>query len=66
MSLPKYVRQKKAKGRTYYYFDAGKRDDGSRELIALPHIKDARFGGALARAKATRTNRRNRDKGADA
>jgi hypothetical protein len=35
--------------------------DGSRELIALPHIKDPRFGGALARAKATRTNRRNRD-----
>jgi integrase len=58
--LPQYVREKKAKGRTYYYFDIGKGDDGRRLLLPLPHIKDPGFGGALARAKATRTNRKNR------
>jgi integrase len=60
MKLPRYVRPKKAKGRTYYYFDAGKRMDGGRELIKLPDIRDPRFGGALARAQATRTNRQNK------
>jgi integrase len=60
MKLPRYVRAKVAKGRTYYYFDAGKRQDGGRELIKLPDIKDPRFGGVLARANATRTNRENR------
>lgn len=60
MKLPRYVRLKTAKGRAYYYFDAGKRMDGGRELIKLPDIKDLRFGGALARAKATRTNRQNK------
>lgn len=59
-NLPQYVREKKAKGRTYYYFDVGKGDDGRRMLLPLPHIKDPHFGGALARAKATRTNRKNR------
>jgi integrase len=59
-TLPQYVREKKAKGRTYYYFDLGKGDDGRRLLAPLPHIKDPRFGGALARAKATRTNRKNK------
>jgi integrase len=58
--LPKYVRQKKAKGRTYYYFDLGKADDGRRLLAPLPDIKDSRFGDCLSRAKATRTNRKNR------
>lgn len=62
MTKPKYLRHKKAKGRDYWYFDAGRRSDGSRDLIALPHIKDSSFGGALARAEATRTNRKNRDK----
>src|SRR4249919_930449 len=60
MKLPRYVRPKTAKGRTYYYFDAGKRQDGGRELIKLPDIRDPRFGGALARAQATRTNRQNK------
>lgn len=60
MKLPRYVRPKTAKGHTYYYFDAGKRMDGGRELIKLPDIKDPRFGGALARAQATRTNRQHR------
>lgn len=60
MTKPKYLRAKKAKGKTYWYFDAGKRPDGGRELISLPHIKDPSFGGALARAQATRTSRKNR------
>jgi integrase len=60
VTKPKYLRVKKAKGKTYWYFDAGKGPDGRRELIPLPHIKDPSFGGALARAQATRTNRKNR------
>lgn len=53
-----YLRKKKAKGRTYYYFDLGAADDGSRLLSKLPDIKDPRFGDCYARAKATRTSRR--------
>jgi integrase len=60
MTKPKYLRHKKAKGRDYWYFDAGKGPDGKRDLIPLPHIKDPSFGGALARAQATRKNRKNR------
>jgi integrase len=60
MTKPKYLRTKKAKGKTYWYYDAGKGPDGKRELIPLPNIKDPSFGGALARAQATRTNRKNR------
>lgn len=60
MTKPKYLRHKRSKGRDYWYFDAGKRPDGTRELIPLPHIKHPSFGGALARAQATRTNRKNR------
>lgn len=55
-----YLRRKRAKGKDYYYFDLGKRPDGTRDLAPLPHIKDPRFGDCYARAKATRTNRRNR------
>jgi integrase len=55
-----YLRTKKAKGRTYYYFDLGSGDDGRRLLSKLPDIRDPRFGDCYARAKATRTNRRNR------
>ena len=55
-----YLRTKKAKGRTYYYFDLGGGDDGRRLLSKLPDIRDPRFGDCYARAKATRTNRRNR------
>lgn len=58
-SLP-YLRKKRAKGKDYYYLDAGKRTDGTRELLPLPHIKDPRFGDCYARAKATRTNRKNK------
>lgn len=55
-----YLRRKRAKGKDYYYFDLGKRSDGTRELLPLPGLKDPRFGDCYARAKATRTNRRNR------
>lgn len=55
-----YLRKKTAKGKTYYYFDAGKGDDGQRILTKLPDIKDPRFGDCYARAKAARTNRRNK------
>lgn len=55
-----YLRLKTAKGKTYYYFDAGKGGDGRRILTPLPHIKDPRFGDCYARAKGARTNRENR------
>lgn len=53
-----YLRTKKAKGRTYYYFDLGAGEHGERILSRLPDIRDPRFGGCYARAAATRTNRR--------
>lgn len=55
-----YLRKKLAKGKVYYYFDAGQGDDGRRILTPLPHIRDPRFGDCYARAKAARTNRKNR------
>jgi integrase len=60
MKLPKYVRVKTAKGKRYFYFDGGKTSEGKRALFKLPDIRDPRFGGALARAQATRTNQKNR------
>jgi integrase len=60
MSTLRYLRKKSAKGRDYYYFDAGQGDDGRRILTPLPHIKDPRFGDCYARARAARTNRQNR------
>ena len=50
-----YLRRKKAKGKLYYYFDAGRDGNGRPVLIKLPDIRDPRFGGSYARAKATRT-----------
>lgn len=55
-----YLRRKSAKGKDYYYLDLGTRPDGTRELAPLPHIKDPRFGDCYARAKATRTSRKNK------
>jgi integrase len=55
-----YLRKKRAKGRDYYYFDAGKGDDGRRILTPLPHIRDPRFGDCYTRAKAARKNRQNK------
>jgi integrase len=55
-----FLRKKSAKGKTYYYFDAGKGGAGERILTKLPDIKDPRFGDCYARAKAARTNRTNK------
>jgi hypothetical protein len=43
-----YLRAKKAKGRTYYYFDLGNDADGRRVLSKLPDIRDPRFGDCYA------------------
>lgn len=60
MTKLRYLRRKSAKGKTYYYFDAGKGSDGQRILTPLPDIRDPRFGDCYARARAARTNRQNK------
>ena len=51
-----YVHKKVAKGRTYYYFDTGLRDErGSKILKRLPDMRAHGFAAALAAAKAQRT-----------
>lgn len=60
MTKLKYLRPKTAKGRTYYYFDAGRAIDGGRILLPLPHIRDPRFGDCYARAQAERTKIKNK------
>lgn len=55
--LPKSVRRKVAKGRTYYYFDTGTRIDGKAVLKRLPDIRDPDFGRMLAAAQSGRTRR---------
>jgi integrase len=55
-----YLRPKRAKGKTYYYFDTGQRtSDGKPILTRLPDKRDVAFGGAYARALAARTSRSN-------
>jgi len=57
-SLPAHVRMKKAKGRTYYYFDSGLKDDnGKTELLRLPHLGDPEFAAAVAAATLERWQR---------
>jgi integrase len=54
--MPMYVHKKVAKGRTYYYFDTGQRDDhGNRILSRLPDIRSHKFGAAYQAAKGQRT-----------
>lgn len=55
-----YLRVKTAKGKQYFYYDMGKRQDGQRDLRPLPNIKDPRFGDCYARAQAERTRQKNR------
>jgi integrase len=51
-----YVHKKVAKGRTYYYFDTGLRDDrNNRILKRLPDIRAHGFAAAYQAAKAQRT-----------
>ena len=59
MSL-RYLRHKRAKGRSYYYFDTGQRDEKGRAILTrLPDKRDLAFGGVYARALAARTQRAN-------
>jgi integrase len=54
-----HVHPKKAKGKTYYYFDTGARKpDGRRILSRLPDIRDPKFPTAYQNAKAQRTKAR--------
>lgn len=55
--LPKHVRRKVAKGRTYYYFDTGAKADGKAVLKRLPDIRDPDFGRMLSAAQSGRTRR---------
>lgn len=56
-----YLRRKRAKGRDYWYFDTGRKENGKRVLTRLPDRSDlAAFGGAYARALAARTMRSDR------
>lgn len=57
MSLPKHVRRKVAKGRTYYYFDTGAKAGGKAVLKRLPDIRDPDFGRMLSAAQSGRTRR---------
>lgn len=61
MTKPKYLRKKRAKGKDYWYFDTGTRDEcGKPILTRLPSPKDPTFGDCYARARAARTSRKNR------
>jgi integrase len=56
--LPMYVHKKVSKGRTYYYFDTGQRDDkGNRLLSRLPDIRSHKWGAAYQAAKGQRTKK---------
>jgi integrase len=56
--LPKYVRTKQAKGKTYLYFDTGQvTDEGKAILTRLPPLGDPGFGRALAAAQGARERR---------
>lgn len=56
--LPKYVRSKTAKGKTYLYFDTGSlSEDGKPILKRLPALGDPTFGRALSAAQGARERR---------
>lgn len=53
--LPKYVHVKRAKGRTYYYYDTGKANSRGRRIrTRLPSPDAGNFQQALARAELSR------------
>jgi integrase len=57
MKLP-HVHTKRAKGRTYFYFDTGaKSESGGKVLKRLPDIRDPTFARAYQQAQALRTRR---------
>lgn len=56
--LPKYVRSKTAKGKTYLYFDTGSATDGGKVILKrLPGLRDPAFGRALSAAQSGRERR---------
>lgn len=55
--LPKHVRRKVAKGKTYYYFDTGTKANGKPVLKRLPDLRDPDFGRMLSAAQSGRTRR---------
>lgn len=58
MSDLRYLRHKRAKGKSYYYFDTGQKDERGRPILTrLPDKRSLDFGGAYARAVAARTTR---------
>lgn len=58
MTLPRYVRKKVAKGRTYYYFETGRKDEAGKPILTrLPDVRGAEFGRALATANAARNRK---------
>jgi integrase len=63
VTLPKHVRRKVAKGRTYYYFATGVKVAGKEVLKRLPDVRDPEFGRMLSAAQSGRT-RREKVKGA--
>jgi integrase len=60
VKLPRYVRHKKAKGKSYLYFDTGQKTDEGKPIMApLPSIDDPGFGRALGVAQGRRKARGN-------
>jgi integrase len=56
--LPKYVRSKTAKGKTYLYFDTGAVTEGGKAILKrLPGLRDPTFGRALSAAESARERR---------
>lgn len=56
--LPKYVRSKTAKGKTYLYFDTGAVTDAGKTILKrLPGLRDPTFGRALSAAESARERR---------
>lgn len=56
--LPKYVRPKTAKGKTYLYFDTGQVNEAGKVILKpLPPIDDPTFGRALSMARTMRERR---------
>lgn len=56
--LPKYVRRKTAKGKTYLYFDTGQVDDNGKAVLKrLPDLRDPGFSRAVSMAQDARNKR---------
>ena len=56
--LPKYVRTKTAKGKTYFYFDTGQANEHGRPILkALPPLRDPGFSRAVSMLTTAREMR---------